>query len=182
MPPPGQEISPYGGNSELFVGGVYQFAKATIANGVAIGTTNVPGFQVGYRLHLTDFNAIEVRYSYGQPTQAYGPTITVKSRNSEISFAYVWTYPATGPIRPFFLGGAGFVHYVPIASGSTPGSATQTRPTFVYGGGLDFKISNRWSIRAEYRGLIYRMPDFNQIAVGKFNHNAEPDIGVVMHF
>lgn len=182
IPPPGQEISPYGGNSEIFVGGSAQFAKATVANSTAIGTTDVGGFQVNYRLHLTDFNSIGVRYSFAEPTQQYGSSISVRSLNSEVSFEYAWTYPATGPIRPFFLAGAGFIHYVPLVNQSTQGASTQTRPTFVYGGGLDFKISNRWSIRAEYRGLFYRMPDYNLITVGKFNHNAVPDIGLVMHF
>ncbi|HVA63231.1 MAG TPA: outer membrane beta-barrel protein [Terriglobales bacterium] len=183
IPPPGATPpSPYGGNSELFVGGGMDFAKSTMANSQPVATTNVASLQFAYRYHVTDYNAVELRVAFARPLQVYGTTLRVQSLANEISFAYVWTYPSEGMIRPFILGGAGAIRYAPSGSNNTTGSGNQTRATIVYGGGLDFRLSNSWSIRAEYRGLIYRVPDFGLISIAKWNHMPEPDIGVVFHF
>ncbi len=182
LPPPGTtQNSPYGGNFELFLGGSYQAAKATSANSVGISTTNVPGAQLALRYHVTDFNAIEFRYALAQPTQTYG-NLSIKSRASEFTFDYAWTYPSEGPIRPFLLGGLGVLHYLPIGSSNPPGTAGQSRFTLVYGGGLDLALSKQWSIRVAYRGLIYRVPDFSLIGIHKWNHMPEPALGIVFHF
>lgn len=182
IPAPATQSSLYGGNSELFVGGSYQFAKATVANSVAVSTSNVAGVQLGYRYHASDDNAVEVRLAMASPTQLYGLSTIVKSRDIEFSLDYVFTVPTDGKIRPFFLGGGGFIHYSPTGSGNTPGATTQKRLALNYGGGLDFNLSPHWGLRLEYRGLIYRLPDFGLIGISKWNHMPEPDIGVVWHF
>jgi len=183
VPPPlSQQPSLYGGNWELFLGGSYSTARATLANGNTVSTTNVPGAQLSLRYHVTDTNAVELRWNLSEPLQTYGPTLRVKSRANEFEFAYVWTYPSEGSIRPFLLGGASLIHYAPVGSASTPGAASQVRPAIVYGGGLDFKISSKWSARAEYRGLFYRVPDFGLIGISKWNHLPQPDFGIVYHF
>jgi opacity protein-like surface antigen len=183
LPPPNQpEPSPYGGNWEIFAGAGMQFAKATTANGQPLSTTNIVSGQVGLRYHISDFNALELRYTFAQPTQTYGSNLYVKSRASEFSAAYVWTYPASGPIRPFVLGGVGFTDYTPVASQSTPGAVSERKWELVYGGGLDVVLAKQWTVRVEYRGHFYRIPDFGLIPITQFNHMAEPDIELVYHF
>lgn len=182
IPAPTTQGSLYGGNSELFAGGSYQFAKATTANSQTVSTTNVGGVQLGYRYHATDSSAVEVRLALATPTQLYGPSTIVKSRDIEFSLDYVFTIPTDGKVRPFFLGGGGLIHYAPTGSGNTPGASTQKRLALNYGAGLDFNLSPHLGIRFEYRGLIYRVPDFNLITISKWNHMPEPDIGLVWHF
>lgn len=182
LPPPGvTQTSPYGGNFELFLGGFYEAAKATSANSVGISTSNVPGAELDLRYHVSDFNAVDFRYSLAQPTQSYG-NLTVKSLASEYTTDYAWTYPSEGPIRPYLLGGLGVIHYLPRGSNNPPGTAGQTKFTLVYGGGLDFALNKQWSIRAEYRGMVYRIPDFALISISKWNHMPEPALGIVFHF
>ncbi|MGH9395153.1 MAG: hypothetical protein ACRD1E_13350, partial [Terriglobales bacterium] len=89
--PLAQVPSPYGGNFELFLAGSMQFARATVANGQPVSTTNVAGAQLGLRYHVTDYNAVELRYSFAQPLQTYGSNLRAKSRANEISFDYAWT-------------------------------------------------------------------------------------------
>jgi len=172
----------YGGKSEIFGGASMQFAKATLANGVSVTTTNVVGGQAGYRYHINDWNAVEIHFAVANPTQLYGPSTTVKSRAEEISGEYVVTIPTDAPIRPYFLGGYGKIHYTPTGNNNTPGAASQSRSALIYGGGLDLRFTQHLSVRLEYRGLIYRVPDFQLIGIAKWNHMPEPVAGLVWHF
>ncbi len=183
LPPPNQPApSPYGGNWEIFAGGGMQFAKATTVNSQPLSTTNVVSGTFGVRYHVNDFNAVEVRYTFAQPTQTYGSNLFVKARANEFTAAYVWTYPSSGFIRPFVLGGLGFTDFTPVASQSVPGALSQRKWGLEYGGGLDFAVAKQWTVRLEYRGLFYRIPDFGFIGIKQLNHMAEPDIALVYHF
>lgn len=183
LPPPNQpEPSPYGGNWEIYVGAGMQFAKATTANSQPLSTTNVVSGQFGLRYHISDFNAIDLRFTFAQPTQTYGSNLFAKARAKEFTAAYVWTYPASGPIRPFLLGGLGFTDYTPLASQSTPGTIPERKWQLEYGGGFDVVVSKQWTVRLEYRGHFYRIPDFGLIGIKQLNHMAEPDLALVYHF
>ncbi len=183
IPPANPPVpSPYGGNWEVFIAGGMQFAKATTANSQPLSTTNVVSGQFGIRYHINDYNAIELRYTFAQPRQTYGSNLFVQARANEYTAAYVWTYPASGFIRPFVLGGLGFTDYTPMASQSVPGSVPERKWLLEYGGGLDLAVAKQWSIRLEYRGLFYRIPDFGLIGIAQLNHMAEPDIALVYHF
>lgn len=184
VPPPStnSNSSLYHGSWELFAGGSYQMAKATTANSQTLNTSNVAGAQLGLRFHASDWNAAEVRIAWAEPTQLYGPTISVKSRDLEFELDYVMTVPTDGPVRPFLLGGGSVISYSPTGGNNTPGAMSQKKFAFNYGGGFDFAISPHLGLRLEYRGLVYRVPDFGLIGIGKWNHMPEPDIGLVWHF
>jgi|GEM_PF-3456768 len=183
IPPPfAKQPSVFGGSFELFAGGSMEFARATQANGKAISTTNVGGFQTGLRYHLTDNHAFEFRYSWAEPLQTYGTNLFVKSRENTFSIDYVYTFLSDHRIRPYLLAGYSIIHYVAILPQSSPGAFNQIRPGYDYGVGLDWKISNTWSLRTEYRGIIYHIPDFNLIYIGAWNHRPVPDIALVYHF
>ena len=64
------------------------------------------------------------------------------------------------------------------------GGERQTRGTFVYGGGANFDITSNFGLRAEYRGLVYKVPDFNVSALNldKFTHLAQPSFGFYFRF
>lgn len=183
IPPPfAKQPSVFGGSMEVFAGGSMQFARATTANNNAISTTNVGGFQVGVRYHLTDHHAFEFRYSYAQPEQSYGLNLHVKSHQNTYSIDYAFTFLSDRKIRPFLLGGYSIVHYVAVLPESSPGAFNQVRPAIDYGAGIDWKISKSWSVRAEYRALYYHIPDFNLIYIGKWNNMPIPDVALVYHF
>jgi len=66
----------------------------------------------------------------------------------------------------------------------TNGIDRQTRGAFVYGGGFNFDVTRNFGIRTEYRGLVYKSPDFTQPALNldKVTHLAQPSAGFYFRF
>ena len=60
----------------------------------------------------------------------------------------------------------------------------QTRGAFIYGGGFDVPLSKHFLVRAQYRGFVYKTPDFEMtsLKVDKFTHSAVPSAGLVFTF
>jgi hypothetical protein len=76
------------------------------------------------------------------------------------------------------------INYVPFGYASLiPG--VQVRPTGVFGSGIDIHLTQHIDLRAEYRGLLYKNPDFN---TGDAPYSKlmtltnEPTISLVYHF
>ena len=72
----------------------------------------------------------------------------------------------------------------PVYSGSSAGVATQVRGMFVYGAGVDFPAFKHWYLRAEFRGLGYKAPDFklSPLATNAFAFTYEPSLGIAYRF
>ena len=64
------------------------------------------------------------------------------------------------------------------------GADRQAKPALVYGGGADFGISDHLALRLEYRGLVYRRPDFGLplLDSNTTTHTAQPSAGFVIRF
>jgi opacity protein-like surface antigen len=60
----------------------------------------------------------------------------------------------------------------------------RAKGTFVYGGGANFDVTHNLGIRAEYRGLVYKTPDFTSSALtlDKVTHLAQPSVGFYFRF
>jgi opacity protein-like surface antigen len=62
---------------------------------------------------------------------------------------------------------------------------TQGRVAFLYGAGADFNMTNRFFVRAQYRGLVYNSPTFDlpaNLGADRVTHQAEPSIGLGFKF
>ena len=101
------------------------------------------------------------------------------------------TAPSSRRVRPYGLAGIGGLFFRPTDSlnnnfiGVGKGSGNnQTKPAFVYGGGVDFDLSKYLALRAEYRGLVYHIPDFQLpfLASDNLTHLAQPSVGLVWRF
>ena len=46
------------------------------------------------------------------------------------------------------------------AGGFVSGADTQAKGAFLYGGGINYALTRHWSLRAEYRGYVYKDADF----------------------
>ena len=109
-----------------------------------------------YRFSFNDRHGVDATYGYTLNTQRYalgGNSSALRTNAHEIAAAYV----ISAPMRrwtPFALAGIGALVLAP--DGSNLGS--QTRPAFVYGGGADVDLSNRWFVRMQFRGLVYNSP------------------------
>jgi outer membrane immunogenic protein len=89
-------------------------------------------------------------------------------------------------MRPYALAGGGALVFRPTDDAKTTNSGIdqQTKAAFVYGGGVNFDIVRQFGIRAEYRGLVYKTPDFGMTSLNldKITHLAQPSVGVYFRF
>lgn len=188
------------------------FAQEDFRSEISIqGTANVPknqdnldipheatksgGFLVGYRYHLKPWFAVQGDYGYTRDTQKYfdpffGET-DIQANIHQLTGEAVITAPSHSRVRPYALAGIGGLFFRPTNSlnnqffgVSNNSGNNQTKVAFVYGGGVDFDLTRYVALRAEYRGYLYKLPDFQipGLATDNFTHLAQPSVGLVWRF
>lgn len=174
--------------SEVSVQGTGFFTKDSDGNGVHNQATQSGGFLVGYRYDINRWVAAEGAYGYSRNTQLYSGFIPagVQANVHQITGAAVLKVPGFHRVLPFVLGGGGALVFDPTnnAGGTFLGSPLQARGAFLYGGGADYVFSKHLSLRAEYRGFVYKAPDFNVVSLNTdaWTHTAQPSAGFVFRF
>jgi len=172
------------GRQEVAVQAFGSFVSKTTQDGIDNKATKSGGVLASYRFFFSKHYGVEANYGYALNTQKYisGASATGVNTNShEVSGAFVVREPL-GKITPFVLAGAGALVFDPKDFG---GASTQTRAAFVYGGGLDYNLTHRVFIRAEYRGFVYNSPTYGLLALAgqdRITHRAEPSIGFGYRF
>ncbi len=156
------------------------------------------GALASYRFMLTPTSALEANYGityqnkfdYISPHFALG--IPIPARVQEISGAYVRSFVFKN-WNPFAEAGPAGLIFLPIRnSGLGDNDAKQqTAVGGLYGAGIAYEISPSFDIRAEYRGLVTKVPTFGISGSGgndsptrtnKWFNLFEPTIGVAYHF
>jgi len=158
--------------------------------------TKSGGFLLGYRYNLNRWFAVQGDYGYTRDTQKYfdpffGET-DIQANVHQLTGEAVITAPSSSRVRPYGLAGVGALFFRPTNSASNFFNAgignntgnSQSKPAFVYGGGVDFDLTKFMALRAEYRGLLYKIPDFQLpgLASDNFTHLAQPSVGLVWRF
>jgi opacity protein-like surface antigen len=143
----------------------------------------------GYRFNLKNWLAAEGDYDYFRNHQTFsgssGTTFIPTNVHAATGVAIVklpsFKMPAVKIVSPFVLAGGGAMFFDP-RGGSV--SNEQTRGAFVYGGGFDVPMSKHFLLRAQYRGFVYKTPDFEMtsLKVDKYTHSAVPSAGLVFTF
>jgi opacity protein-like surface antigen len=148
------------------------------------------GALLSYRFMLTPSSAIEANYG-----MTYENKITynfsgpfhqqVLTRTQEMSAAYVRSFNFR-KYNPFIEVGPGAFIFLPIRNSGTQNLDTkqQTQMGAVYGAGIAYEISPSFDIRAEFRGMVTKVPTFGlpQFATNKWYNIYNPVIGVAYHF
>ena len=174
--------------SEVSVQGTGFFTKDTEGNGIRQHATDTGGFLVGYRYNINRWLAAEANYGYDRNTQNYfgGTAGRVESNIHQITGAAVVKLPTFARLQPYVLGGGGALVFDPTgnAGGSFAGASRQTQGAFLYGGGADYAFTKHISLRAEYRGYVYKAPNFNLTGLNTdtWTHTAQPSAGIVFKF
>ena len=176
--------------SEVSLQGTGFFTQDTNGQGISRTTTNTGGFLVGYRYHINRWLAAEANYGYDRDTQKYfstGGLSRVQSDVDTATAAAVISLPfRISRLNPYVLGGGGSLVFHPTgnAGGFLSGADTQAQGAFLYGGGVDYTLTRHWSVRAEYRGYVYKDADFGVRALNtdSWTHTAQPSAGVVFRF
>ena len=173
-------------------GAVFNKTSSNAENGVAVSPTN-SGLILGtFRFRMNRMNGIEINGARADNSQIFVlGTNDYRAQTSitEFSGAYVLSPFHFEKIEPFVLAGGGALRFYPsnqyINGNPSPfGAAQQTSMAFLYGGGLDYRVWKRLGLRLQYRGLIYKEPNFHvtQFFTGVKGHMAEPSIGLVFNF
>jgi len=149
--------------------------------------TDSGGLLVGYSYQFKNWAGIEGNYGYTRNTQnylAFGGNSSVRADMHEVTGTFVFSIPSRiAHVRPYALAGGGVLIFNPVDDFQA-GIDRQSRGTFVYGGGVNHDVTRNFGVRAEYRGLVYKSPDFKLTALNldKFTHLAQPSVGFYFRF
>jgi opacity protein-like surface antigen len=177
--------------SEIGVQGTGFFTSSTSGNGTSYSATGSAGFLGTYRYHLNHWISVEGAYGYDQNTQKYllsSSAFRIQSGIHQFTGSLVVNLPsrAKSKLNPYFLVGGGALLLEPTGNqfNSISGAQSQTAGAFVYGAGLNYAIHKGISLRAEYRGLVYKTPDFGfgGLTTNAVTNTAMPSIGLSFRF
>jgi opacity protein-like surface antigen len=150
--------------------------------------TKSGGFLVGYSYQFSRWFGAEGNYGFTRNTQKFGTvggSTFLESDFHEVTGALVVHIPAhVKSFRPYVLGGGGALIFDPTNRYTGTGADRQTRGTVVYGGGANFDVTHNVGVRFEYRGLVYKVPDFSigTLNLDKYTHLAQPSAGLFFRF
>jgi len=176
--------------NEVSVQGTGFLTKDSEGNRIRQHTTDSGGLLVSYRYHFNRWLAADGSYGYTRNTlQNFTSTsaFNVQANTHQITGALVVASPRTFfGLSPYALVGAGALTLDPITPpvGILLFTELQTKAAFIYGGGADINLTRRFALRFQYRGLVYKRPDFG-LASWKSNataHSAQPSAGFVIRF
>jgi opacity protein-like surface antigen len=178
------------GRSEISLQGTGLFTKDSNGDGVSRTTSDTGGFQVGYRYHINRWLSAEGNYGFGRNTQKYFGSFGESREQAnmhQVTGDLVVNLPLhIRRVSTYALAGGGGLIFDPTGNrgGSAPGASTQGKGAFLYGGGADYALTRHFSLRAEYRGFVYKNPDFGLAALhtNSWAHMAQPSAGIVFHF
>jgi opacity protein-like surface antigen len=177
--------------SEFSLQGTGFFTKATSGTNTSYSATQTGGFLATYRYHLHRGLSAEVVYGFDRNTQKFNysnATFRIQSNNHQATAGLVQALPSFGKARfsPYVLAGGGAFVFSPAGTQSNTllGAQTQAKAAFVYGGGLNYALAKRVSLRFEYRGLLYSAPDFGfgGLKTNSVTHSAQPSVGLSFRF
>jgi len=157
------------------------------------------GALASYRFMMTPSSAIEANYgityenTLHYTSSSFGLAgIKVHTRTQEISAAYVRSFNYKR-YNPFVEVGPGVLIFLPIMNIGTTTHDVKQQTTIAgfYGAGLAYEISPSFDIRAEYRGIVTKVPNFGLATTGgtvydlstnKYYNINVPTIGIAYHF
>lgn len=179
---------------DLSVSGSAIFSRSVSAvnSGVTLSPRDSAGVFGTVRYHFNHLNAVEVNIGRTSDSQIFtqAPEIfKVRTSITEFTGDYVLTPFQGNRLRPFLFAGGGVLRWYPDGqyingNASAFGAYSQTSLAFLYGGGADYRLWRRIWLRAQYRGLVFRAPDFtvSQFFISAKGHMAEPSLGIVVKF
>lgn len=176
--------------SEISLQGTGFFTQDSNGQGVSRTTSDTGGFMVGYRYHINRWLSAEGNYGYDRNTQKYFAGFAesrVQANVHTVTADLALNLPL--PIRrisTYVLAGGGGLIFDPTGNrgGSFLGADSQGRGAFLYGAGADYVLTRHFSLRGEYRGFVYKNPDFGLRALNtdSWTHTAQPSAGIVFRF
>ena len=179
---------------DFSVSGAAVFSKSvsSTTSGLTLSPADSGAVFGTVRYHFNHLHAAEFNIGHtvdSQILQRAPDTFKIRTTVTEFSAAYVLTPLQSRRLQPFLFAGAGALRWYPEnqyinGNSSFFGAYTQTSLAFLYGGGADYRLWRRLGMRMQYRGLIFRAPDFtvSDFFISAKGHMAEPSVGIVVKF
>jgi len=193
---------------DVAVSGGSVFTKQSEGNGITQDATIGSDIIATGRIRFNQKHSLAFNYGHARNSQTYQETADfhVLSTINEFSGAYVFNPFQKGRWQPFVLAGVGALVFSPSSTWvflpqvnnepnnvqTNVGASRQTEVAFLYGFGVDYQIPrvSHFALRLQYRGFLYRNPDFNvnpgtstvTFYTDSRGHMAEPSIGLVFRF
>jgi hypothetical protein len=199
-----------GGRFDASINGGEVFTNTASGNAVVQSATAGPVIFGTFRYKLKAKHSLAFNYGRTRNSQTFqaGDNFHVLNSISEVSGAYLFSPFPNSKIEPFFLAGGGALIFSPSSTWvffpDLPnnvlnrvqvnlGAVKQTELAFLYGLGVDYRLPkfSRLSLRLQYRGFLYKAPDFKvdqnsgstvSFFTGAKEHMAEPSVGIVFRF
>jgi outer membrane immunogenic protein len=158
--------------------------------GQAVFQTADAGWGVlgSYRYMVTPRSALEGNYQYSRNITNLRNSvnnINIHTKMQEISAAYVFSFTYK-KFNPFVEGGPGAFLFTPLDDPQTQtfGAKRTTNIGGLYGGGIAYEISPSFDIRAEYRGIVVKAPNFGltNFTTNRWYNISNPAVGIAYHF
>jgi hypothetical protein len=189
--------------TDVALSGYGTFTSSTTGSGTHQTPSNSAGGLFEWRHIVNPLVGFEFEVTSNPANQSYiatnatlanncfptGPTGTppacqpLKVSGEATQFGGTWVISKKiGNLRPFALGGAGFVVTVPGKSAYSVN--TVMRPDFIYGGGLDWGIDKHLGLRLQVRGNMSKAPNLSDLfnSTTKYTQIYEPMAGVFYRF
>jgi hypothetical protein len=166
-----------------------QFSGNVDANGIEDKPTYSTGTLATARQSLHPWLGWEINYGYTRFAERYkAATYGTQVQNNlhEVSGAYLVQLP-TIPIlglQPFGAVGVGALIFLPTTTGGQKYSQ-QTRVPLLYEFGVNYPLlTSHIGLRLQYRGLSYKVPDFNapSLTTQARRQTMEPSVGAYFRF
>jgi outer membrane immunogenic protein len=176
---------------DISVSGAGFIPPFVAGNGVQLHATVGYGGLLSYRYMLTPRSGLELNYQYAQnvshPLTNLDPAAQIHTRDQEISAAYVYNF-TWKHFNPFLEAGIGGFIFSPIDDSKTTVQSVKKNTNIggLYGAGIAYELSPSFDIRAEYRGIIMKAPNFSwangNANTEKYYNVYSPVIGIAYHF
>ncbi|HTZ58723.1 MAG TPA: hypothetical protein VMB49_11520 [Acidobacteriaceae bacterium] len=164
-----------------------QFTGNSSGNGVSDSPTNSMGGLVSVRQSFHPWLGYEINYSYTRFSERYNVLpFAVQDNVHEASGAYLLqgpTIPLLG-LQPFGAVGVGGLIFLPTTVGGQRYNQ-QWRVPLLYELGVNYPIlTSHLGLRFQYRGLVYKTPDFgsSQLTTNARRQTSEPTVGAYLRF
>lgn len=174
--------------SRVSIQGIATFTKSSDGNGIRQEANKAGGFLAGYSYQFNRWAGVEGNYGYSRNTQDFistTGTTGIQSNIHQFTGAFVAHLPTSNSkIEPYALAGSGALLFDPTENTVVGGAERQARAVFLYGGGVNWGLSSKIGLRTEYRGFLYKTPDFgiSSLNLDKVTHLAQPSAGLYFRF
>jgi opacity protein-like surface antigen len=164
-----------------------QFTGDSSGNGVTDSPTSSMGALINVRQSFHWWLGYEVNYSYTRFSERFNTTpYPIQQNMHEVSAAYLVQGPRLPflNLQPFGAAGVGGVIFLPTTVGGQRYDQ-QWRTPFLYEVGVNYPLfTSHLGLRFQYRGLIYKTPDYGSslVKTDAMRQTSEPSVGAYLRF